>query len=171
MNTDAKTVRRSPKLPVMIVTGASGFIGRHVLESFKYEFYIYAIARRAQRAVGVEQQENINWIRIDVGEEEMVVETFNEIRENGGADFIIHLAGYYDFTNKNHAEYLRTNVKGTNLILKYAQHLNIKRFIFASSLTVSDFGTDGPVLNEKSPPNANFPYALSKKEGEKLVRK
>ena len=171
MNTDVKTVKRPTKLPVMIVTGASGFIGRHVLESFKYEFYIYAIARRAQRAVGVDPHENINWIRIDIGEEEMVAETFEKIRENGGADFLLHLAAYYDFKNKNHPEYLRTNINGTELILRYAQDLNLKRFIFASSLTVSDFGKDGPVLNEKSPPDANFPYALSKKEGEKIIQK
>ncbi len=171
MYADAKLVKRPTRLPVMIVTGASGFIGRHVLESFKYEFYIYAIARRAQRAVGVENHENINWIRLDIGEEEMVAETFERIREKGGADFLIHLAGYYDFTNKNHPEYLRTNINGTKLILKYAQRLNLKRFIFASSLTVSEFGKNGPVLNEKSAANANFPYALSKKEGERIVHK
>ena len=84
---------------------------------------------------------------------------------------MLHLAGYYDFTNKNHPEYERTNVKGTALILKYAAELNIKRFIFASSLTVSAFGKQGPVLNENSPADASFPYAKSKKKGEKLVKK
>jgi nucleoside-diphosphate-sugar epimerase len=171
MNTDANPVLRPSRLPVLIVTGASGFIGRHVLDAFKYEFYIYAIARRAQRAVGIDHHENINWIRLDVGNEDMVREAFSNIRKNGGADYMIHLAGYYDFTNKNHPEYKRTNINGTRLVLKYAKGLNLKRFIFASSLTVSDFGKKGPVLNEKSKADANFPYALSKKEGEKIVKK
>ncbi len=163
--------KRSKRLPVIIVTGASGFIGRHLLESFKYDFYIYALARRAQRVAGVEEHENIEWIRADVGEEKMVARVFSTIAREGGADFLVHLAGYYDFTNKKNKEYLRTNVNGTKYILKHAQDLNLKRFIFASSLTVTEFGKEGSLLNEKSPPNANFPYAWSKREGEKLVKK
>ena len=72
--------KRISRLPVLIVTGASGFIGRHVLESFKYEFYIYALARRAQKVTGVEAHENINWMRLDIADEQMVRETFDTDR-------------------------------------------------------------------------------------------
>ncbi len=161
---------RAANLPVIIVTGASGFIGRHFLEAFKYEFYIHAIARRAQKAVGVERHDNINWIRLDIGDEEMVKEVFEGIVRDGGADFILHLAGFYDFTNTDNPEYERTNVKGTEFILKYAKLLNLKRFIFASSLTVTEFDKNDIVITEKSIPDANFPYARSKRKGENLIQ-
>lgn len=163
--------KRPSRLPILVVTGASGFIGRYVLESFKYDFYIYALARRAQKVAGVESHENIHWMRLDIADESMVKQTFAQIAAAGGADFVLHLAGYYDFTNKNDPEYERTNVNGTALILKYAQDLRIKRFIFSSSLTVSKFGKNGPVLNEKSLPDATFPYARSKWKCEQLLKK
>ncbi len=169
MNTKDKSANRPTKLPIIVVTGASGFIGRHFLEAFKYDFYIHAISRRAQIAVGVERHDNINWIRLDIGDEAMVREVFEGIVRTGGADFILHLAGFYDFTNTDNPEYERTNVKGTGFILKYAKKLNLKRFIFASSLTVTEFGKNELVITEKSPSDANFPYARSKRKGENLI--
>lgn len=117
----------------------------------------------------MEPHENIKWLRLDIGDENMVKATFEQIFRAGGADFILHLAGYYDFTNKSHPEYERTNVKGTSFILKYARDLGIKRFIFTSSLVVTRFGKEGPLLNENSPADSASPYAVSKKKAEALL--
>ena len=163
--------QRPSKLPILIVTGASGFIGRHLVKSLCYDFYIYALARRGQKQANVPIHKNISWIRLDIGEKESVKKVFELISENGGADFLIHLAGYYDFDGKDSPEYDRTNIKGTEYTLKYAKEFKLKRFIFASSLTVTEFDEPGIVINEKSPANAKFEYAVSKRIGEELVRK
>ena len=63
---------RPSNLPIIIVTGASGLIGRHFLDSFKHNHYIYALARRSQKASGIEFHPNIQWIRVDIGEEDNV---------------------------------------------------------------------------------------------------
>ncbi len=78
---------RPSDLPILIVTGASGFIGRHLLQSFYYDFYIYALARRSQRVADVPMHKNINWIRLDVGEKESVEKVFTDIAQKGGADW------------------------------------------------------------------------------------
>lgn len=156
--------------PVIILTGASGFIGRHFIEAFHEVFYIYALARCSQKEAGVRIHRNIEWIRLDIGHPGSVEKVFKTVAERGGADFIIHLAGYYDFDGKDCPEYERTNVNGTRYILEAAQRLDIRRFIFASSLTVSRFDTPGTVINEKSPADAQFNYAVSKRKGEEMVR-
>ena len=170
--TDKKILKnRSSNLPVLIVTGASGFIGRYLLPSFYNDYYIYALARSSQKYAGIKMHKNINWVRVDIGEKESVEKVFTDIAQNGGADYVIHLAGYYDFDGKDSREYERTNVNGTHYILECSKILNLKRFIFASSLTVTEFKEPGLIINEKSPCDASFNYAVSKKKGEELVKK
>lgn len=161
---------RPSHLPIIIVSGASGFIGRHLVSAFCNEFYIYALARRSQKQANVPIHENINWVRLDIAEKESVESFFQNIARKGGADFIIHLAGYYDFDGKDSNEYERTNVNGTKYLLEYAKELEIKRFIFASSLTVSNFDKPGIIIDEKSPADAQFEYAVSKRKGEEFVK-
>lgn len=161
--------KRPSKLPIIILTGASGIVGRHFIKAFRDDAYIYAIARRSQKSVKVDIHRNVHWMRADIAIESSVVHTFDFIQESGGADYIVHLAGYYDFENKPHPEFERTNVKGTEIILQNAKRLGIKRFIFASSITVTEFKTAKDILNEKSPANATFPYAESKRKCEHMV--
>lgn len=161
---------RPSRLPIILLTGASGFIGRHFLEEFKKSFYIYALARRSLKDAHLHPHPNIEWIRLDIGEEDAVARVFNNIERKGGADFIIHLAGYYDFVNKDNPEFERTNVSGTHNILKYTHRLNIKRFIFASSIVVTEFRKNNQIITEKSPADAKFPYAESKKKCEALIK-
>jgi len=119
---------RPTNKPVLVLSGASGFIGRHIVDFFKEEFYIYALARRTQKMVNINFHPNINWIRVDIGEKEMVKGVMDQIAEAGGADYFIHLAGYYDFGNEPNLEYERTNINGTKNILeaiRYATHMTI----------------------------------------------
>ena len=159
-----------PHLPRIIVTGASGFIGRHFLKEYCDDFFIFAIARRPQKLTQIPENENICWLQTDLGEETMVKNTFKYIEEAGGADYVLHLAGYYDFKNEPDPEYERTNVTGTENLLKYVRNLSIKRFIFASSLTVTEFIGKDIIIDEKSPCDAQFPYAITKCKAEKLVQ-
>ncbi|MBN1446739.1 MAG: NAD(P)-dependent oxidoreductase, partial [Bacteroidetes bacterium] len=87
-----------------------------------------------------------------------------------GAQYILHLAGYYDFTYDDHPEYRRTNVHGTENVLALADVLDARHFIFASSLAACSFPQDGEVITEDTAPDADFPYARSKREAEALIR-
>ncbi len=158
-------------LPGIIVTGASGFIGRHFVEHNAQRFRLFCLARRSQREAGIPKHENIRWTQVDIGDFTNLQDVVESINRYGGADYILHLAGYYDFTMVDNPEYERTNVVGTRNVLKLAQYLNIKRFLFASSLAACKFTSDpGHVLNEQSPPDANFPYARSKRRAEEIIR-
>lgn len=157
-------------LTKIIVTGASGFIGRNIIEYLCEDYYIYAFARRTQQEVGVVAHENIEWILTDIAHESSLAETIENIKQNGGIDFVIHLAAYYDYDNEPHPEFERTNVVGTRLLLEHCKTLNIKRFVFASSIAACNFPPAGETVNEKSPLDADFPYAISKKKGEQMLK-
>ncbi len=162
--------KRPSKLPIIVLSGASGFIGSCLLKALKEDYYFYALARRSQKAAGISVHQNISWIRVDIVKKPEIDKIFSEIVSKGGADYFIHLAGFYDFKNKPNPEYTRTNVWGTRNILEAAVNLKLKRFIFASSLAIIKFPASNRLINEQSIPDAKYPYALSKQAGEKLVR-
>jgi len=160
-------------LPVMILTGASGIVGRHFLEFIKDDFIIYAIARRSQLEAGIPGHKNIKWLQADIANFTLFKSVVkNALKKNKFCqivDFILHLASYYDFTYTYHPEYRRTNVVGTKNVLELAKDLKVKHLIFTSSLAGIKFPARGETISEKNPIDAIHPYALSKKNGEKLV--
>lgn len=159
-----------PQKSAILVTGASGFVGSHFVGFMKEHCIIYALARRSQRDAGVEAHSHIQWIRCDIGKREKLSQVVDDIAAQGGVDFIFHFAGYYDFTNDDSAEYQRTNVDGTRYLLELSEKVSPKRFIFSSSLTVTDFSDPDVIISEKSPLDATIPYARSKIAAEELVR-
>ena len=163
-------MKNQSNLPVIIISGASGFIGRYFLEEFCNHFFIYALARRSQKAADISVHKNINWIRVDIANESEIKRILNEISNNGGADYFLHLAGYFDFHNLYDPEYQRTNVDGMRYILEASDKLNLKRFIFSSSLAILDFSDPSRIINEDSMADATYPYAVTKREGEQMLK-
>jgi len=153
----------------LIVTGASGIVGRHFLEAAKDSFRIFAIARRSQKEAGIAEHPNIRWIQVDIGNWLSLRWVMHNIKRMGGADFVLHLAGYYDFDYGDHPEYERTNINGTRYILEQAKILRIKRFVFASSTAACEFPESGEKINERTPVDAEYAYAQAKRRGEEMV--
>ena len=57
-------------LPRIIVTGASGFVGRHLLKEIKETHRVFGLGRRSRRECGAPEHANITWAQIDIGERE-----------------------------------------------------------------------------------------------------
>ncbi len=158
------------KLPGIVVTGASGFIGRNFVEATADKFRLFCLARRSQNEAEIAPHKNIKWFQVDVAKWETLREIVGRIKTSGGSEYVLHLAGYYDFSNKDNPEYERTNVNGTRNILKLAKLLGTRRFLFASSLAACNFPEPGTSVDEDTPPDAEFPYAWSKRLGEEMVK-
>lgn len=156
-------------LPTILLTGASGFIGRNFLEAAKNHFKIYAMSRSITDRSSIPKHPNIEWIDADIGNFFYLHSALSEVRLRGGVDYLLHLASFYDFNYDDNPEYIRTNLVGTKNVLEEARRLKIKRFIFASSLAACDFSKKG-IINEQSPADADFWYARTKREGEEMLR-
>lgn len=157
-------------LPSILVTGASGFIGKHFVIAACNKFRLFCIARRSQKEAGIPQNDNIHWLQADITKWQNLLSAAQYIRNHGGADYVLHLAGYYDFTMEENPVYEQTNVIGTHHLLNMSKLLKVKRFIFSSSLAACKFPLYGEVLTEESPVDAEFPYACSKRRGEALIK-
>jgi nucleoside-diphosphate-sugar epimerase len=156
--------------PGLIITGATGFLGSRLIKELHPHYEIYALGRRTPQEAGALQGPDIHWFCVDIGYFEPLREAFYQIRQMGGADLLLHLAGYYDFTGEQHPEYLRTNVNGTRNVLELAVPLNLKRFFFTSSIAACPFPKPGEFITEDTPPTASPPYSQSKRKGEEMLR-
>lgn len=160
---------KSKTLPTIVITGASGFIGRNLVEFLKDKFYIIGIARQSGTAAGIPYHPHVFWVQWDISTTTLFHQVFGYILGKGGADYFIHLAGYYDYDYKYHQEYERTNINGTKNVLELARMVGIREFIFSSSLTVCTFRPKGSHIREDTEPDATFDYAKSKISGEQLI--
>lgn len=156
--------------PSLLITGASGFIGRHLLERLKESHRIVAVAREPPESRGAPTGPAIEWLQADIADAGRMASVLERVRESGGVDFVVHLAAYYDFTGKDEPDYRRTNVEGMRNVLEISRELRPRRFVFASSAAACDFTEPGEAVAEASAPDGDNPYARSKRAGEEMVR-
>ena len=153
----------------LLITGASGFIGKHLLADLKHSHRIFAVARGPADLVGVPSHPHIEWLQADISDKSDATALLQRLQIPGGIDYVIHLAAYYDFTGKNAPEYQRTNVDGMQNVLEISRELNPRRLIFSSSVAACDFTRPGQVIDENTPPNGHNWYARSKRLGERML--
>ena len=156
-------------LPRMVITGASGFIGRHLLEVLKGSYSLIAIGRRSQVECGAPRHRNIQWYQVDIGDCRSLTALFHEIRDGGGAEILVHLAAHYDFTGDDDPEYWRTNVEGLRNVLDLSRGLGLRRFVFASSVAACSFPEPGEAITEASAPDGEHIYSETKRIGEQML--
>jgi nucleoside-diphosphate-sugar epimerase len=159
------------ELPALIITGASGFLGRHLVEALRDRYRIFGLARRTQEAVGIPHHPNVSWLQVDIAQSEPLAAVFRELEAVAGPKLFLHLAAYYDFTGKYNNEYRRTNVDGLRRVLELCKTLEPARFIFASSVAACQFPRPGAAIYEETPAEGDHIYARSKRIGEELLRR
>lgn len=156
--------------PTLVVTGASGFLGRHLLDACKERFRIVGLARRSQAHAGAPVHPNISWHQVDIGDREALERVFGDIAAHGGARYLVHLAAHYDFSGVEHPEYWRTNVDGLRNVLDLSCGLGLERFVFSSSVAACPMPRPGEVIDETTPATGEHIYARTKRIGESMVR-
>jgi len=153
----------------IIVTGATGFVGRHLVEALAPDRTVWALARGSPLTRGTTLPPGVRWIPVDIADSGGVRAAFERVRRHGGADIVIHLAGHYDFTGERNPEYESTNVVGMRNVLDAARDLGIADFVFASSIAACGFPPPGASLTETSSADGDTPYAESKRIGERML--
>ena len=70
---EEKVTVAKKKLPTIIMTGASGFIGGNLLEMLREDYRIFAMARRSRKEAGIPFHKNIHsapipcWMYSEIG--------------------------------------------------------------------------------------------------------
>jgi nucleoside-diphosphate-sugar epimerase len=147
--------------PTMLVTGASGFIGRYMVDllvGFGYKVFATDIGSRPAY-LSQAKYKAVEYAPADLREEEAVDFLMKWVRPT----VVFHIGAIFDFSAS--AQLLRAvNVTGTERVCDAARNAGAKRVIYWS--TGSIYGpSDTPAL-ETGPKDPADPYAASKLEGE-----
>jgi len=149
---------------ITLVTGAAGFLGRHLVTRLAESGVRLRAAVRAGedatalRALGAEVR------RADLRDPETLAPLFE-----GGVDRVFHLAAICNLSTP-FAELAPSNVVGVERITRLALRSELKRYVQMSSTSV--YGPDrGQPFREDSPRTPQDDYGRSKLAGEEVVSK
>ncbi|MCS6771589.1 MAG: NAD-dependent epimerase/dehydratase family protein [Kiritimatiellae bacterium] len=149
------------KRPVVLVTGASGFLGGRLVECLLAEgrYAVRAMARTPGRAVRLARRA-IDIVWADLMDQEQVQ---NAVR---GADIVVHCAYGADAVRERDV-----TVRGTHILAKLARDEGVRRFIHISTIAVFSY-TPPPKVTEETPMiRSGDPYCDAKIDAELEVRK
>lgn len=149
----------------VLVTGADGFIGSHLVEElikqgYQVKAFCYYNSFNSWGWLDSFSKELLNQIEIFTGD----VRDPNGVRTAmKGCDVVFHLAALIAIPYSYHSpdSYVDTNVKGTLNIIQAAKDLNIERVLVTSTSEI--YGTAQYVpIDENHPKQPQSPYSASK---------
>ncbi len=160
------------------VTGATGFIGRNLVEQLLVrEGTIYVLVREGSR--GRLEELKSRWgaeegrivpVSGDLSQEHLGCgDQIDELK--GKIDHFFHLAAIYDMTADAESQRV-TNVEGTREAVKLAEALEAKHFHMVSSIAAAGLykGTFTEDMFDEAEKVDNHPYFQTKHESEAVVR-
>jgi NAD(P)-dependent dehydrogenase (short-subunit alcohol dehydrogenase family) len=160
------------------VTGATGFIGRNLVEQLLgREGTIYVLVREGSRGRLEElksrwgaDEDRIVPVIGDLSQEKLgCADQIDELK--GNVDHFFHLAAIYDMTADAESQRV-ANVEGTREAVKLAKELDAKHFHMVSSIAAAGLykGTFTEDMFEEAEKVDNHPYFQTKHESEAVVR-
>src|SRR3990167_11176366 len=153
----------------ILITGAAGFIGSHLVDLLLQEKV--PVNELRLFVYNDESLENLpdlpfDIVHGDIRDKQAVNRAMN------GVQTVYHLAARIDFDGKTYEEYKDVNVEGTQNLLDACRSKKIQKFVFFSSIGVFGMPADtGDILgwDETHPKTYTNFYGRSKWEGEQRV--
>jgi nucleoside-diphosphate-sugar epimerase len=144
------------------VTGASGFVGRHLVRRLRAEgWFVRGLSRDPSRHVPA--PDGVELVAADVCEATGVKAAIE------GCDTVFHLAArVHERSAGPDVEDRIVNVEGTRNVLSAAVACGYERFVFVSSVKAMGEG-GAECLDESCEEDPRTSYGLSKLEAERLV--
>ena len=142
----------------ILVTGATGFIGRHLIGKLAGHHRLFClVCQHKQLETGVA---NVTLIEGNLSQLDI-----HSLPSD--LDVIIHLAHAQASFPEQVSELFHANIGGTQKLLEYGRCVGIKRFIYVSSGSIYGFGSKP--FSESDPPHLLNFYAVSKYCSELLM--
>lgn len=151
----------------LAVTGAAGFVGRHLVHAMHGTGQS---VRAISRSLPIERRKGVDY-RLNLG-----LSSADEWRELfRDVDCVVHLAARAHIVGKpdRHAaeEFKRVNTEGTATLARAAAQCRVRRFVLVSTAKVhGELSRPGRPFTAHDAPAPADPYAISKWEAEKAAR-
>lgn len=159
-----------------VVTGGAGFIGSHFVRTALTEKWADEVvvldaltyAGNLENLAPVQRHAGYSFVHGDITHPDQVQKAIGE-----GTDAVFHFAAesHVDRSIAGAAEFVRTNVMGTQLLLDVSRQAKVKRFVHVSTDEVYgslELGTEERFC-ETTPLEPTSPYAASKASSDVMV--
>ncbi|HEX9901246.1 MAG TPA: NAD-dependent epimerase/dehydratase family protein [Acidobacteriota bacterium] len=145
-----------------LVTGASGFIGSHlVLDLVRRGWKVRALVHSRPLPTGTAA----DIVRGDIQDLSLIKKNLK------GVDVVFHLASALGFSRIGREEFFRINAGGTETVLQAAREAGVKRVVHFSSAGVLGHVPSNTAADEGHPLSPRDLYDRSKLEGERIARR
>ena len=151
----------------VLITGANGFIGAHVVRAaLKHQLDVRVLVRPNS------DRRNLEGLTVQVCEGDLTDHDSLD-RAVMGVDTLVHVGARYDLSRRGRAGIWRANVEGTRALMQSALRHGLERIVHTSSVAAV-----GPPLDPRqpaderqwaSPEAAPGPYEATKIASEQLV--
>ncbi len=152
-----------------VVTGGAGFIGSHMVDLLLADGYHVRVLDNlvGGRLDNLAQHKGDPRLAVEIGD---VTALEPDDPLFAGADYVFHFAGIGDIVPsiERPTAYMHTNVHGTVRTLEAARHAGVRKVVYAASSSCYGIADELPTT-ENAPIRPEYPYALSKYQGEQAV--
>jgi dihydroflavonol-4-reductase len=148
----------------VFITGATGFIGTHLVEQLAQTGHeLYCLVRKKSHVSKLKEL-GIILITGDVTDKASLLEGMK------GCDWMINLANIYSFWEPNKQIYNDVNVEGTRNVMEAALETGVSKVVHVSTSVVYGRPADDPFTEESAVGPVRFSeYARTKYEGELIA--
>jgi dihydroflavonol-4-reductase len=151
----------------VLVTGATGFIGHHLVKMLADEGHTVSILSR--KPINNEEFPGLN-LRVCIGDVTNNLALLNAVEDQ---EMVYHLAGAIAYKKSERANMEKVNVQGTARLVDACVTHQTPTFVYMSSVVAIGASFDKTVLNEESPYNIedlNLGYFQTKHRAEEIVK-
>jgi nucleoside-diphosphate-sugar epimerase len=147
----------------VLVTGATGFLGRHLLPALCRRGYaVRALVRQPEAHPWLAWSPNVVAVQGDVCDADAVTRALD------GATAVIHAAGRFRFWGRDD-DFQSVNVGGTQTVTAAARAAGVRRFVHVSTIAVIGHPEPGRIVDEEHPAHPADAYQRSKLDAERVI--
>ena len=151
----------------ILVTGATGFLGHHLVKRLVGDGYDLRILKEKEASMDL-----LKGLKVEVFEDD--IRDFEAVKKAvSGCEIVFHLAGLISYWSRQNNLQFEINVNGTQNVVKSCLEAKIKRLIYTSSTVAVGFNPGG-LADEKTEFNLGnlaIAYCDTKYLAEKEVQK
>lgn len=146
----------------VLITGAGGFIGGHMVAASLAQHHIVTATYRHSPVIlpgGAARHDRLQTLCCDLNELKSLPHDL---------DAIIHIAGLRESATASDEKFVRDNVEATQNLVDLATISGIRQFVFTSSVAVTAPPGDA-TISESTPPHPCGVYGRTKLESERCL--